>query len=298
MTIDQAINLLVTVTLIEMMVAIGLGVSWSELIAGVCNYRLMIGALLANYVCVPLTTVGLLLLFQSQPMVAAGFLMLAVCPGAPFIPPIVALAKGNVAVAVGMMAALAASSAVMAPLLLSVLLPFFAGDELLVIDSRRLMLTLLLTQLAPLCLGLSIRHWMPVWAIRLQPSANFASKLLNVLSLAAILATQYSQLAKIQLRDLVGMTMLLSVSLTIGWVLGGRRRDLRRTMALIAAIRNVGVSLVIATASFPGTPAVIAVLAYGLFGIVGSSVVAAWWGSKSTAIAQQDDFERLRDLAG
>ena len=48
-------------------------------------------------------TVGLLLLLGAQPMVAVGFLILAVCPGAPYGPPFAAIAKGNVPVAVGLM---------------------------------------------------------------------------------------------------------------------------------------------------------------------------------------------------
>ena len=66
-----------------------------------------------------MVTVGLLLLFQpADIMVPAGFLILAVCPGAPFGPGCTRIAKGNVATAVGMMVLLAGSSALAAPLLL------------------------------------------------------------------------------------------------------------------------------------------------------------------------------------
>ena len=62
------------------------------------NGRLLALAALANYVCVPAAAVGLLLLFRAQPMIAAGFLITAVCPGAPYGPPFTAIAKGNTAV--------------------------------------------------------------------------------------------------------------------------------------------------------------------------------------------------------
>src|SRR5262245_15754290 len=113
MTMDDIINLLVTVTLIEMMVAIGLGVTFAELTGVVRDWRLVVRAALASYVCVPAATVGLLLLFKPDPLVAAGFLILAVCPGAPYGPPFAALAKGNVPAAVGLMVTLAASSAIL-----------------------------------------------------------------------------------------------------------------------------------------------------------------------------------------
>jgi bile acid:Na+ symporter, BASS family len=78
--IDRLMNILVTITLIEMMVAIGLGVTFIDLLGVARNWRLVARAALANYVFVPAVTVGLLLLFDPHPMVAAGFLILAVCP--------------------------------------------------------------------------------------------------------------------------------------------------------------------------------------------------------------------------
>jgi BASS family bile acid:Na+ symporter len=86
MNMDQLVNLLVTVTLIEMMVAIGLGVALADLIDVACNWRLVTRAVLANYICIPAATVGLLFLFDAHPMIAVGFLILAVCPGAPYGP--------------------------------------------------------------------------------------------------------------------------------------------------------------------------------------------------------------------
>ena len=80
MTRDMLINALVTITLVEMMVAIGLGVTIGDLLAVARNWRLVARAMLANYVAVPAATTALLLLFDAPPMVAAGFLILAVCP--------------------------------------------------------------------------------------------------------------------------------------------------------------------------------------------------------------------------
>jgi predicted Na+-dependent transporter len=51
-TMDQLINVLVTITLVELMVAIGLGVAFADLVGVATNWRLMAQAALANYVCV------------------------------------------------------------------------------------------------------------------------------------------------------------------------------------------------------------------------------------------------------
>ena len=110
MTVDKLINVLVIITLVEMMAAIGLRVPFVDLLNVIKSWRLVGGAVLTNYLGVPAVTVGLLILFDPDPMVAAGFLILAVCPGAPYGPPLTAIAKGNVAVAVGLMVMLASTT--------------------------------------------------------------------------------------------------------------------------------------------------------------------------------------------
>jgi BASS family bile acid:Na+ symporter len=278
MTTDQAINVLVTVTLVEMMVAVGLGVTFAELAAVARDRRLVARAAVANYVCVPAVTVGLLLLFQARPMIAAGFLILAVCPGAPYGPPCTALAKGPVSVAVGLMVLMAASSALVAPLLLHVLLPWIAGDEPPKVDPTRMVVTLLATQLAPLCVGLLARHWRPALADWLLKPAILASKVLNLLAVGVILVAQFHLFAEIRLLAFVGMLMLLIASWAAGWLLAGSDSGSRKAMTLGTSLRNVGLGLVIATGAFPGTPAVTAVLVYGLLEVLGSLLLALWWG--------------------
>jgi len=275
MTAAEFINILVPITLIEMMVAIGLGVSFAELAAVARNWRLVTKAALANYLCVPAVTVGLLLMFHpADPMVPAGFLILAVCPGAPFGPGCTKLAKGNVAAAVGWMVMLAGSSAIAAPVLLYLLLPLMSGSEALQVDAAKIVVTLLVTQLAPLCLGLGVRHWLPGLANRLQRPANLLSAILNLATIGIVLVVYFPLMAEIRLRGYVAMSALLAASWAAGWLLGGPGTDNRRALTLTTSLRNVGVGLVIVTSNFGGTAAVTAVLAYGIFEIVGSLLLA------------------------
>jgi BASS family bile acid:Na+ symporter len=129
MSVDRLINLLVTVTLMEMMVTVGLRVTFAEIVDTARNWQLVTRAALANYLLVPAVAIILLLLFQASPLVAAGFLVLAACPGAPYGPPFTAIARANVPAAVGLMVILAGSSAVISPVLLHVLLPLLAEGE-------------------------------------------------------------------------------------------------------------------------------------------------------------------------
>ncbi len=275
MAAANMIKILVPVTLIEMMIVIGLGVSFSELTAVGKNWRLVAKAALANYVCMPLITLWLLILIHpADPMVSVGFLILAVCPGAPFGPSCTKLAKGNISASVGLMVLLAGSSALVAPILLYLLMPLMSASESLRVDAAKIIVTLLVTQLAPLCLGLALRHWLPTLANKLSKPANLLSALLNLATFVLVLFAYYPLLAEIRIRAYLGMSALLAASSAAGWLLGGPGSGARKALMSTTSLRNVGVGLVIVTGSFGGTAAVTAVVVYGIFEIIGSLAVA------------------------
>jgi bile acid:Na+ symporter, BASS family len=163
-------------------------------------------------------------------------------------------------------------------LLLRLLLPVIAGDQPLQVDALKMVTTLLLAQLLPLCLGLGVRQWRPLLADKLRKPANLLSTVLNLILLATILVVQFDMLTGIPLRAFFGMLLLLSATLAIGWLLGGPGAEARKTLALTTSVRNAGVSLVIASSSFPGTPVVSAATAYALFQTIVMALVAMAWG--------------------
>jgi BASS family bile acid:Na+ symporter len=275
LTTTQLINILVTITLIEMMVAVGLGVPLADLSVAARNWRLLTRAAVANYVCVPATTIVLLLLIDTHPLVAAGFLILAVCPGAPFGPSLTSVARGDVPVAVGLMVLLAGSSAIVAPVALPTILPLVSARDMQSIDADRIATTLLLTQILPLALGIAVRHSWTAIAVRMQTPANMISKVLNLFTVGLILVTQFHSLAEIRPRGFLAMVVLLVTSWSVGWLLGGPILETRTALAVTTSLRNFGVGLVIAAGAFAGTPAVTAIVAYGLISLFGALALAA-----------------------
>ena len=120
MDLALLVKLLTLVGLIAIMLSMGLKVTWEEVMASARRIRLVVLALVANFVLVPAVAIGLLYVFAPNPIVSVGFLLLAVCPGAPVGPPFAALARGDVPCAIGLMVILAGASAVLSPALLRV----------------------------------------------------------------------------------------------------------------------------------------------------------------------------------
>jgi len=229
------------------------------------NLRLLTRVAIANYICMPIATVGLLLWFGSPPIIAAGFLIVAVRPGAAYGPPFTAMAKGNVAASTGLMVFLAGSSAICAPLLLRRLLPVMTRSQALNMDLLKIILTLLVTQLSPLFAGLCVRERRPALADKLKHPANCMSAALNLCIFGVIVIAHVRTLAAIRVQAFMGMFALLITSIAASWLLGEAGTANRKAMSFSTSVRNIAVSLVIATASFPGSPAVTAALVYGLF---------------------------------
>jgi BASS family bile acid:Na+ symporter len=203
-------------------------------------------------------------------LVWAGFLILAVCPGAPVGPPFTAIAKGSVSVATGLMVILAGMSAVLAPALLTLLLGTLSPESSLNIDSLAVAKTLLVTQMLPLGIGLSAHEWAPKFSGWIVKPLSLVANLLLLGVVGIILATQYQTLQAFRLRGWTGMIILLAASLSIGWLCGGPERTRRRALAVTTGLRNAAVGLVIVSANFAGTPAVTAVVAYSLVSIFGT----------------------------
>lgn len=277
----KAINILATITLVEMMVVLGLGIGMSEIVGVVKRWGLILRAGFANYLLVPAGAVGLLYLFQPQPVVAAGFLVAVCCPGAPFAPPFTSLARGNAATAVGLMLVLAGTSAVLSPLLLRGAIPLVAGNMGVEVKAGKMIGVLLGTQLLPLCAGLWIRHRREALAAKLLTPMARLSTLLNVATLGLILGTQWQTLGQIRVIAYVAMAGLVLASCALGWALGWPGKGERTALAMVTSVRNVGVALVIVTSSFGGTGAVTVTTAFALLQTLLMAIVAMAWGRVS-----------------
>ena len=246
--------------LVAMMLSMGFRSSPGEVLASIRDLRGTTAGLAANFVLVPAATMGLLSAFDAVPLVSAGFLILAVCPGAPVGPPFAAVARGDVAYASGQMVILAGVSAVLSPALLGLLLPASG----LRVDSLTIVQTLAASQILPLCIGLAVSRLAPGVARRLAGPVGLAGAIVLLVVIALVLAGQFESLRLIGPSSWAGMVLLMAACLAIGWLCGGPGLARRKALAVTTASRNAAVALVIVSGGFAGTAAVTAVVAYAL----------------------------------
>lgn len=285
MNYAQFIQPLTLVGLMAIMLAMGLKVNLADVLIALRKPRLLALGMVANFALVPAATLVVLYLFNATPLVAVGFLILGICPGAPIGPPFTALAKGDVACAIGQMVVLAGLSALLSPILLSVLLTFLLPEGNVHVDYLAIVRTLLVAQFLPLTIGLGIHRWAPAGSEKIAGPLGAIANLLLLAVIALIVTKEYAMLATIQLRGWLGMLLLLTISLGIGWVCGGPGRMTRKAFALTAGAHNAAVALVIVSGNFADTPAVTSVIAYALVSILGCLGIALAMG----ALPQEHD---------
>lgn len=283
MTLGKVLNLLALVTLIEGMIFVGLAASMKDFINAARDWKLVMRMLLANYVLVPAVTAALLAVFHTNPMVAVGFLILAACPGGPYGAIFSMIGRANVGAATGLGLILVGLSPLVSPALLNILESILFGDKVVHVNVIKMTVTLLLGQLLPLLLGLTINYWRPSLKSKLVGPARQGTKILNATLLVLIFYTYYRLFLEIKPLGYFGMLILLIASLAIGWLAGVSDNQNRKAMALTTSIRNSAPSMVIAAESFSGTLALPAVVVFGIFGVLGSLSLALWWGMKARA---------------
>ena len=100
---QAAISISMIVFVLSSMLGMGLGLRVSEIVAPLRNWRLVMLSLVANFVVMPFAALALARILRLDESMGIGLLLLGLAGGAPFLPKLAQIAKGNLAFAVGLM---------------------------------------------------------------------------------------------------------------------------------------------------------------------------------------------------
>ena len=238
-------KLSVLVFTLTTMFGAGLGVTWREIVKPLGNTSLVVRALVANFVLVPLLALGIPRLFRLEAPLAAGLLILGITAGAPVIPKLTRLAKADVALSLALMVLTLVVTIAYSPLVLPLLL---ANVEIDPVDIARPQILWVLT---PLALGLLIRARYPDAAAALQPQMNQASTFSIVMMAVLILPLTYDDLlAAVGTGAFLAAAVFVVLSGLSGYLLGGRGLERRAVMGIATGQRNIAVAMLIASLNF------------------------------------------------
>jgi BASS family bile acid:Na+ symporter len=236
---------------------------------------------LAQFTVMPLLAVALTRLFALDEALAIGVILVGCCPGGTASNVITYLAKGDLALSVGM----TATSTVLAPVLTPLLVWLLAGKSVDV-DVAGMLLSILWVVILPIVAGLVVKGLWPKFTEKTTAYLPAVSSLTIAFIVLIIIAANAQKLL------MGGMVIILVVvlhnlcGLALGWLVGRLLRlpeAKRRTISIEVGMQNSGLASSLATLHFAAYPmATIPGAVFSVWHNISGAVVARLYASRSS----------------
>lgn len=248
---------------VSSMLSMGLSLTVQQILVPLRNYRLIVFALLANFVLMPLAAFGIARLLRLDEPLGIALFLLGTASGAPFLPLLARISKGNLAFSVGLMVLLMVVTVGYMPLVLPLMLEGVSVDPLKI--GRSLVFLMML----PLAIGLLVKARVSVLAAKVQPSLGRLSIISLVLLIALLLITNMRNVLSLYgTRGVLASILFIAAGCGFGWVLGGPQSDTRGVMSLGTAQRNIAAALVVGGQNFSDPRVIVMVVVVAIVGLL------------------------------
>lgn len=260
---DNLAKVTVLLFVVTSMTTSGLSLRVRELFEPLRRFRLVALSVIANFVVVPLAAYALTELFPLHRPYAIGLLLLSGAAGAPFLPKLVEVAKGDLAFSVALMLLLTIGTILFMPLVLPLLIPGLAADPWPILRP------LLLSMLIPIAVGMTVKARSERWARRLHPGFKLVSNISMLLAVVLLIVLNFSAMVGTFGSGAIAMALVfVALALGTGYLLGGPSRETRSVLGLGTGQRNVAAALVIATQNFDDPRVAVMLLVTTFAGLV------------------------------
>jgi bile acid:Na+ symporter, BASS family len=248
---------------VSSMLAMGAALTVSQIFDPLRNARLVMLALVANFVLMPLGAFALAKVFWLDEPLGVGLLLLGCAAGAPFLPKLAQLAKGNLPFGVGAMVLLMVITVAYLPIVLPLLLPGVT------VNPVRIAQSLVLLMLLPLAIGLFVKARYDATAARVKPPLDWLSNVSLILLIVLITVVNFDKVLQVfGTRGILAGLLFIALGFCIGWMLGGPGKDTRPVLALATAQRNIAAALVVGSQSFSDPKVVVMVIVVAIVGLI------------------------------
>ena len=278
----------ILVFIVTSMMGMGFSLTIQQIIAPLKNTRLVLMSLLANFILVPILV---LLIVQFLPLsegLKIGLILTGMAAGAPFLPKLVQVAKGDMAFTAGLMVLLM----VVTNAFLPIVLPFvLTGVQVNPWDIAK---SLILLMLMPLGISLFIRARYEDVAKGLIPTMAMATNLSLIVLFIGYFVAYFSEIfGVIGSGGILAAILLIAGGVMVGFLLGGPGIGTRKVLALGTGQRNLAAAFAVATSNFASNPEVlIEILVVSLLGLAILMVIAGQLGSRGGAEAGENKGQR------
>ena len=261
--LSKAVPIAMLVFVVSSMLAVGVSLTLGQIVAPLRNGKLVSLALLANFILMPLGALAIARLLKLDEPLGIALLLLSVAAGAPFLPMLAGIAKGNLAFAVGLMVLLMVLTVAYMPLVLPLLL------EGVSVDPMKIARSLVLLMLIPLGAGLLVKARFGPIAERIRTPLNRTSSLsLAVLVVLLLISNIHNVIALFGTRGILASILFLIAGAAIGWLLGGSSSEMKGVLSLGTAQRNIAAALIVGGQNFEDPNVLVMVVVVAVVGLL------------------------------
>jgi predicted Na+-dependent transporter len=266
----------VLVFIVTSMLGMGFSLTIPQIMNPLKNTRLVIMSLVANFVIVPILA---LLIVRTIPLsegLQIGLILVGMAAGAPFLPKLVQVAKGDMAFTAGLMVLLMVVTIAYLP----IVLPFvLTGVQ---VSPWEIAKSLVLLMLIPLTIALFVRARYEEVATGLIPTMTMAANLsLAVMFIGYFVAYFDETFGVIGTGGILVAILLIIGAVIVGFLLGGKNMDTKKVLALGTGQRNLAAAFAIATSNFASDPEVLMeIMDVALIGLVILMLIAGEFGKR------------------
>ncbi|QFZ91142.2 bile acid:sodium symporter family protein [Synechococcus elongatus] len=279
---DLIIQLLIMASIVAMMISLGSQISFQALIQLQAQRALVLRSLLGTSVLLPLIGAGLLALAVPflEPPAKVAIALMVVCPSAPLAQLRAAKAGGNHLLAVRIQLSAAIAAIVTVPVFVYAYTATF-GASVWTLSPLTVAIQVLGVQVLPVLLGMLWKSLSPTTATRLHPwVVAIAQGMVIILSLLILIKVSplIWQFFRGNGVALITMLGLIALSLGLGQRLAGRDTTHQTTVAVVTAMRNPGLALLLAhqDPSLAMPSVTVGILSYLLLTLIGVTLYQAW----------------------
>lgn len=271
----------VLIFIITSMLGMGFSLTIPQILAPLKNRRLVVVSLAANFVFVPILALAIAWVVPLSDGLRIGLVLVGFAAGAPFLPKLVQVARGDMAFTAGLMVLLM----VITILYLPVVLPFvLAGVQ---VDPWEIARSLILLMLVPLAVALFIRARYEEVATGLVPTMSMAANLsLAAMFIGYFVAYWDETFGVLGSGGILVAVLLVVGAVAIGYLLGGPDPDTRKVLALGTGQRNLAAAFAVATGNFASDPEVVLeVMDVAVIGLIVLMLIAGELGRRGATRA-------------
>ena len=262
-------GIVILIFVVTSMFGMGLSLTWPEIKKPLKNKSLVVKALLANFILVPIIGIAMAKLIPIDEAMSTGLIIIAVVAGAPFIPKLVQIAKADVAFGVGFMFLVMIVTIFYAPIMIPLVIE---GAGISAIEIGK---SLIVLMLIPLVIGLFIKARYQAAADWLRGPMNQTSTISLIVLLFLTVVIYYDLMWQ-----LIGsgafLVLLLFVFLCfiIGYFLGGSKKNIKQVMAIGTTQRNLAAAVLIAAQNFDDPSVITFIIAAAIVMIASLMIVS------------------------